>query len=99
MGNSDLNIIKHAIIKKKVNPETFEKHKKILIDCVSDNKDLPSQTARYFGSKKASMELLNKKLFTTYEPEIVVDGYSIGYVFNLKDLPKGAENMTIVTGI
>jgi hypothetical protein len=99
MSKTEANIIKHAIVKKKVNLEAFNKHKAVLVECIKNGSDLPYRTARYFGNKKPSMELLNKKLFTTYEPTIVADGYSIGYVFDFSKMPKGAENMTIVFGI
>lgn len=78
--------------------ETYQKHKKVLLACVdAEIKELPKETAEYFGSKHPEMELLEEKLevklkhgkhFTEFS-EDMTEGFEV----NIASLPKGTTKL------
>lgn len=72
--------------------ETYKKHKKVLLACVeAEIKELPKETAKYFGSKYPEKYLLEEKLTIQIPVHKYEDNEmaSQGYEIFVSEIPKG----------
>lgn len=76
------------------NDENYKKHSKVLIACIEAGiKELPKETANYFGSTYPEEFLLEEKL----EISIPVHEYSadmqVGYEIIVSEIPEGVNKI------
>ena len=77
--------------------ENYKKHSKVLIACIEAGiKELPKETADYFGSKNPEEYLLEEKLETT----IIKHGYQKdmeeGFEIIVSEIPKDVHKIRFV---
>lgn len=73
---------------------TYQKHKAVLMACIEANiKELPKETAEYFGSRAPEQYLAEEKLEIEIPKEEWGDDYSQGYEIKMKDIPQGVHKI------
>lgn len=70
--------------------ETYKKHSKVLLACLdADIKELPKETAEYFGSKYPEKYLLEEKLSTKIPKHEYSEDMTQGFEIIVSEIPKG----------
>lgn len=76
------------------NDPTYLKHKKVLLACHEAGvKELPKETAQYFGEKYVEPCYLEEKLTVKLKMEEWKNEYCSGYEIFVKDIPVGVEKI------
>lgn len=70
--------------------ETYKKHSEILIACIQAGiKELPKETAEYFGSKCPNKDLLEEKLKIEVPITECSNNHSSGVEIIVSEIPEG----------
>jgi hypothetical protein len=76
------------------NDSVYLKHKKVLEACIEAGiKELPKETAEYFGSKSPYEGLLEEKLQVTVPVKEWGNEYSSGYEVEVNQIPQGVKTI------
>lgn len=76
---------------------TYIKHSRVLVACCEAGiKELPKETAEYFGSKYPEKYLLEEKLEVSIPVEEIHDNSGIKYEVMLSQIPEGVEKIRFV---
>lgn len=76
------------------NDATYRKHSKVLIACCEAGiKELPKETAEYFGSKYPYESLLEEKLQTKVPTHQYHDDMQDGYEIIISEIPEGVHKI------
>jgi hypothetical protein len=69
--------------------KVYQKHKKVVIACIGAGiKELPKETAEFFGDKTPSEYVLREKLEREVPHKEWGDDGRSGFEINVKDIPK-----------
>jgi hypothetical protein len=77
--------------------ETYKKHTKVLIACYEAKiKELPKETAKYFGSKFPEIYLLDEKLQTKIPTHKFQAEMQEGFEIIVSEIPEGVHKIRFV---
>ena len=74
--------------------ETYKKHSKVLLACLdADIKELPKETAEYFGYKYPEKYLLEQQLELEIPKHIYKEDTTEGFEIIISEIPKGVHKI------
>ena len=76
------------------NDENYKKHSKVLIACIEAGiKELPKETANYFGSTYPEEYLLEEKLEISIPAHEYSADMQVGYEIIVSEIPEGVNKI------